>query len=147
MNSAQTPHSDLFGRESSVTTRWLAVALGLFLVAIVYGFVAEFVSQSVATRNTVLYLVVILGVCLAVVSAYQNRGLVVSWLLVGAPVGGAMLFEMWTHRADSAGYVALPLSFYGRGALAMWVPIIFLVGVGAFCLGVIGRWMVDSVGS
>jgi hypothetical protein len=143
MLSVRTIRDDLFGQDFSITVRWIGAPVGLLLVAGIYAFGPHFVSQSVTAA--VLWLFGLLGVCLAVIFAYLNRGLFVC--KVGAPDGGAILFYGWLTYTEQVAPVALPFSFHRADAIAYWLPTTLLFGTVSVGIGLLLRWMADSVPS
>jgi hypothetical protein len=87
----------------------------------------------------VLWLFVVLGAILATVSAFRQRGLLVSWLLVLGPVCGPLAFYDWLTITRQQAPVALVLSFHGYGAVSFWIPTAFMLGTLAYGIGALTR--------
>jgi hypothetical protein len=125
------------GTDSSFTRRAVGVAAVLFLVSGGYVLTTEF--TSLPTGAGPLYVLVLAAVVLAAASAYRRGGLVASWLVTLAPVGGALAAYAWVMGQEGPSPVALPGSFYGQGAGSFWVPTALLLGTLAFGCGVLAR--------
>lgn len=114
------------------------IAVVLFVLTGLYALGSHFVYHR--QPETVLWLLVFLGVCLSGVFAYWRGGLAVSLLLVFGPVGGPLAFYRWLMWYEGKGPVGLVLSFHGHGAVTFWIPTALLLGTLAFGVGVIARW-------
>lgn len=138
MDYEKTICRGVFGRRARWRREWVFSALGTFLFTGVFAVVAHFVYDS--KPNLLLHLFVLLGVSFAIISAYHHSGLVVSWLLVLAPVCGPLVFYQWLMNQKGVGPVGLIGSFYGHGAPGFYVPLAFALGTLAFGLGISVRW-------
>lgn len=141
MAEAMDWRRSLLGADPTARWRWVGVAVGQFLVTGVFAFVADTADLPVlSSAEPVLLLFVGLGTVLAAVAAARHGGLLVSWLLVVAPVGGPLTYYEAVAAGASATPVAMPLSFQGHGAATFWLPAALLLGSLAFSAGVaIGR--------
>jgi hypothetical protein len=83
------------------------------------------------------------GALVAVVSAYRNSGLLVSWALVSAPLLGRLVATAWA--VGRLEYTPTPLVgvFYGAGGWQLWTLSALLVGTLCFGVGVAVRWATD----
>lgn len=126
------------GIDPALTKSGVLGAIGLFVLST--GYVVSHELFSVPGTTGGLYLVIVAGVVLAGVSAYRNSGLLVSWLLVLAPVSVPILYTRALVAAGTPVPVALPLSLVGTGVAGFWIPTAVVLGSVAFALGTALRW-------
>ncbi|MFC5280004.1 hypothetical protein ACFPM1_14735 [Halorubrum rubrum] len=137
MVSVTDVRAAVLGRDRRDAVRAGVVAVGLFVVALASSSVTHLLSVSAG--GPFQYLLVVVGIGFAVVHGFRNAGLLVCWALVSAPVAGTLAFYTWLTTRQDAAPVALPLSFYGHGAVAFWIPTVLVCGTFAFALGVLTR--------
>jgi hypothetical protein len=116
------------GRDRRRSRQGVAVAGGLSLAVLVVSF------APVAAGWILEPGLVIVGVGTAAWWAYDNGGLAVSVVLVMAPVLARLAYYWWRYL-DEPAPVALPVTFAGRGAWKLWVPLALLLGIVAFAVG------------
>lgn len=144
MPAGETLRVVLLGADTADTRTTLWVATGLFVLTGVIALVSEVASFSTGTLS--LYAFVLLGAVFATAAAYRNSGLLPSWALVAGPVGGPLAVYRGFMLGRDAVPVGLPLSFYGTGAAAFWLPVTLLLGTLGFAVGALVRWTTTRLG-
>lgn len=132
------PH--IVGIDPALTKKGILGALGLFVLSL--ALISSHELFSIPDNIGGLYVLIVAGVVLAGVSAYQNSGLLISWLLVSGPVSVPILYTEALIAAGETVPVALPLSLVGVGVAGFWVPTAVLLGTLAFGVGVALRWAI-----
>lgn len=132
----------VLGRRSSKRTRWVISALGLFLFTGLYALVAHFIYDTKPTA--ILWVFVLLGIAFSIISAYQHGGLVVSWLLVLAPVCGPSASYQWLMWREGKAPIALLGNFYGHRAIGFNIPLAIVLGTLGFLFGVLFKYVTTS---
>jgi hypothetical protein len=113
-------------------------AQGVLTAAGLFGLVLAVSAFPIGATGAVATGLVVAGFGLASWWAFDNSGLAVSVALVSAPVLARLTYNWWRYLGEPAP-VALPLSFGGHGAWAMWVPLALLLGGVAFAVGAVLR--------
>lgn len=127
------PRSAILGSDRTRSLEGIAVATGLYGVVLVISFLPVSAGWLLEPG------LVIVGVGLASLWAYENSGLAVSIVLVLFPVLGRLTYYSWLSVGRPVG-IALPLSFGGAGAWEMWITLAVFLGTVAFELGILLRW-------
>ncbi|QLD88218.1 hypothetical protein HWV07_03885 [Natronomonas salina] len=131
----------LVGVDPDLAKKSVLGALGLFVLSLTL--ISSHELFSVPDTIGGLYLLIVAGVALASVSAYRNSGLLISWVLVFAPVSAPILYTEALIASGETVPVALPLSLVGVGVAGFWVPTAVLLGTLAFGVGVALRWAIN----
>ena len=130
----------LVGVDPGLTKQGILGSIGIVILSVIYLISYELFSAPATTGG--LYLFIVAGVVLSGWSAYRNSGLLVSWLLVLAPVSVPILYTQVLIASGSPVPVALPLSLVGIGVAGFWIPTALLLGTLAFGAGSALRWIV-----
>lgn len=128
----------LIGRGLHHSLRGIAIAAGM------YGFVLLASFLPISVGELLEPGLVVVGIGLASWWAYNNSGVAVCVSLVLFPVLGRLTYYSWLYTGRPSP-VALPLSFSGTGAWAMWIPLSVVLGVVAFGVGAFLRRVNSSV--
>lgn len=128
----------LIGRGLHHSLRGIAIAAGM------YGFVLLASFLPISVGELLEPGLVVVGIGLASWWAYNNSGVAVCVSLVLFPVLGRLTYYSWLYTGRPSP-VALPLSFNGTGAWAMWIPLSVVLGVVAFGVGAFLRRVNSSV--
>ena len=126
----------LVGSDRARSVRGLTAAGGLTLSVLAASVLPASVGAVLEPG------LVVVGFGLACWWAYRNSGLAVSVAFVLGPVLARLAYWVAYYswlRTGRAQPVALPLSFGGRGAWTLWIPLAVLLGVVAFGVGVLLR--------
>lgn len=137
----------LVGRDKARTVRSLEFAVGLFLVSVIFFFAMIQLSLNTIVFNSAigplfdflwwegfLFLIMIP----ALIQAYYNKGFLVSWVLVFAPVAGAVV----NHAG--IGILGAPPGLLESIKLAIVVGVIVSLpaAIVSFLLGITLRYVV-----
>lgn len=125
----------VFGSRWSDSLRGIAIALFLFTTVLLSSFVSYFVDPLVVDYY-VGWACGVAGAAIAVVSAYRNSGIVLSWLLVAAPIVGKLVYTSWLVAQWESVPVPMIGSFYGAAGWQFWISVALILGTLCFGLGV-----------
>ena len=138
MGAGKTIRRHIVGIDSDISRKEILRAMGLFVLSSVY--IISHHLLAVPQNTYGLYFFIVTGVVLAGVSAYRNSGLLISWLLVLAPVSVPLLYTEYLIATEGSVPIALFLTLVGARAAGFWIPTAFVLGGFAFALGVALQW-------
>lgn len=139
----------LLGGHSTLSLRALGAALGVFAAVLLGALLTDPTTSWAEPQRYVFLLGWMASIAGAGYVAYQNSGILVSWLLVLAPTGAQLAYATWWQRGRAA--IPAPAGpglygTFGTGAWLFWIPFSLLLGTLCFGFGVAVRWSKADAG-